>query len=250
MFVNESGCHTDRQTERQTDRQKVPSQQVHRLHLVLGFVALPVALTTPSCHQWDFLVSALPDQHSQEPRPRDSARTAKKNKTMFMLDYRENQKKRKGVLLIAVAFIKHPALQSKFRRSLPSCKWAKPYTEIQLFPDILETSPEISVIFGWTESVPYEKLLPSFSVPVPRLVFAAVVAAWIAYRLPLSDDQAPSSVAFEPLSPKNTTTSYPLQPMNDVSSINTGGTMCPAFEIQNKHTKKACLLESRRIRLP
>ena len=55
------------------------------------------------------------------------------------------------------------------------------------------------------------KLLPSFSATVPQLVFVAVVAAWIAYPRPLSDDQAPSSVAFEPLSPKNATTSYPLQ---------------------------------------
>ena len=151
------------------------------------------------------------------------------------------------MLLIAVAFKKHLSLQ--FRRSPPSCEWAKPSTEIQQFPDILKTS-KYSVIFGWMESVPNEKLLPSFSAPVPRLVFAAVVAAWIAYRLPLSDDQAPSSAAFEPLSPKNTTTSYLLQPMNDVSSINTVAKMCPAFEIQNKHTKKVCLLESRRIRLP
>ena len=31
---------------------------------------------------------------------------------MFILDYRENQKKRKGVLLIAVAFKKHLSLFS------------------------------------------------------------------------------------------------------------------------------------------
>lgn len=54
-------------------------------------------------------------------------------------------------------------------------------------------------------------LLPSFSATVPPLVFVAVVAVWIAYPLPLSDDQAPSSVAFERLSPKKATTSYLLQ---------------------------------------
>lgn len=58
---------------------------------------------------------------------------------------------------------------------------------------------------------PLPPLLPSFSATVPPLVFVAVVAVWIAYPLPLSDDQAPSSVAFERLSPKKATTSYLLQ---------------------------------------
>lgn len=48
-----------------------------------------------------------------------------------------------------------------------------------------------------------ETTLPSFSVPGLRLVFVGDTAALIAFQPPLSGDQAPSSDAFERLTPRN-----------------------------------------------
>ena len=49
-------------------------------------------------------------------------------------------------------------------------------------------------------------------VPGPPLVFVGDAAAWIAFQPPLSGDQAPSSDAFEPLTPGNATDFIIIEP--------------------------------------
>lgn len=80
-------------------------------------------------------MSAWPDQHLLEPQPRDLTRTATKKKTMLIVSYRKNQKKKRCIFGRSniLKAIRSPV--PIYKTPLPSWgEYAKPPMEIIPLP--------------------------------------------------------------------------------------------------------------------